>query len=151
MTKRRKANSRDGWAVMLMKIDSEIADLKERREEIVKDIEEWRADCAKWATKPEEIDPLFCSREEPCEQTVTMMTIEEQVAKAIQEQRDNEINTLFCSRDEGDCEPVTWTVALKAKNKVSVKVEEPTSVSRYEQIKKYINSRWQQVRTSFGM
>jgi hypothetical protein len=145
---------------------SRLKELDEEREVLIKKIEEWRASCALDAAKPEEIDPLFCSREEPCAQTYTLESVDEFSKNAVKEKLDKEIDTLFCSREK-ECEVVPWEIkgskVLPGEPLVLAKdtyypwlVDRPKTeayvenkISHCARIKKYLSEQWQQVKTSF--
>jgi hypothetical protein len=170
MTKAKKKNRfRDDWASELRELDERIENLQSQRKEIVEKIEKWRASCAEDAAKPEEIDPLFCDRSEPCEQTVTLIDNGIQHRNQVRALEEQEIDTLFCSSRTKECETIPWKftdkgilpgeplvldkdrsyVWLVEKPKTEAYVE--NKISHYARIRKYLSEQWQQVKTSFRM
>lgn len=140
-------------ATRLLELDNEREELLEILKEEKESKEEWAEKSGNLA-KPEEIDKLFCSREEPCSPTITLDTNLYLNARALQDKaEDVAMDILFCSPENckqvmldvtpgsAGYKPVPQYTWEKERDEQIQLMDKPTY---FQKVRKYLSELWQQ-------
>lgn len=137
-----------------------MVELEKEREELLEILKEEKESKEEWAekygnlAKPEEVDKLFCSREEPCSPTITLDTNMYLNEKALMDKaEDVAMDILFCSPE--NCKQVmldsnNGSLGYKPVPQYSWEKEREEKIqlmdkpSYFQKVRKYLSDLWQQ-------